>query len=573
MSSLCSAVATRWAIPPKAAKAPEGDARKNLASNVYRETLAAVCMEFFRFSRLISIAGFAYCLGNSHAQKPQNIPDGILLPSRSTFGNIFGQQVVQLRFSFTPGAYYYPQFFDNSSATWTNCLDFPLINNGQYTDFDEVPERFYRLAVSGGVSSPLSLQYHGGSLIGKALSLSCPPYPGWDYLLQQKQPRTETWETLRGSVTNAHFTIGQVSDPGNYRVVSKPPIVREQYTSILIAGQSNALLSDNAYYPQRVEGVFNITPFFEFRKPSVFFPQLKGAFVYSFAIGTATELSQITTNNYILIGTAIGGTTIRQWLPTSNRFDRATLYGDANYRRVIGAPKGIQAIWYYGHESSSGQPHIRTYIEDWRHLMAEFRQDNGSVPVIYAQLAKSTNPVVHANEILAAEKQRQTEGGQAQGVDNTHMIVTFDLPLADDIHLSAEGQRLLGHRFALAMRQHVYHENINGTGPRLVSVGNVGDDASLIAVQFDKPINEVTNNYDNQFKITSGGVELQTQTISRSSDSKIVFLQLGSHPTSNVQVSYGSPPAQSDDLFLTNVIRDVDGLPAPAFGPLVITNQ
>ena len=68
--------------------------------------------------------------------------------------------------------------------------------------------------------------------------------------------------------------------------------------------------------------------------------------------------------------------------------------------------------------------------------------------------------------------------------------MTFDLPLGDGLHLSGEANRLLGIRFARAMRQHVYGEAVDGTGPRLVSVTRPASDPRLFRVTFTQAISE-----------------------------------------------------------------------------------
>src|SRR5207253_8620503 len=113
-------------------------------------------------------------------------------------------------------------------------------------------------------------------------------------------------------------------------------------------------------------------------------------------------------------------------------------------------------------------------------------------------------------------------------------------------HLSGEAQRLLGHRFALATLEHVYHEPINGTGPRLLRLGHPRGNRRIIQIQFDRAIHEPTNNYDHQFTISSKGILLPIKTITRTSDA-VVSIALAFEPPDDVTVSYGSPPPASTD--------------------------
>jgi hypothetical protein len=543
--------------------------------SVFPEPIIHLSLQASYFKRLTLCL---LCLGALHfigsfAQEPQNVPQGVVLPARESRHDIFPGQEVKINVADNVG-YYFPQFWDSSTPPghWADLLDLP-ITAPRFTDLDCVGNRLYRTLSLGGPMPRLYIQKKAGVLEAGGISLSVFSYPGWNYILQSKQVNLpeSNWENLNTPSTNVLFILPQAEPDTNYRILGKPPVDREAYTAVLIAGQSNALLNDDIYYPRRVAGVLTLRNSFEFLKPSVFYGQSKGTFVYSFSVGAASELSDLTTNRYLLIETAIGATTLKQWLPGTNRFDRHTLYGDSNYRRVIGAPRGIKAIWYYGHESSASGSGLQTYIQDWKQLIGEFRKDNGPVPVIFAQLAKNTNAIGQAAQFQGAEKQRQTEAGQLLGVADTHMVVTFDLPLGDLAHLSGEAQRLLGHRFALATLEHVYHEPINGTGPRLLRLGHPRGNRRIIQIQFDRAIHEPTNNYDHQFTISSKGILLPIKTITRTSDA-VVSIALAFEPPDDVTVSYGSPPPASTDLYLTNVIRDLDGLPAPAF-ELVITSH
>ena len=256
------------------------------------------------------------------------------------------------------------------------------------------------------------------------------------------------------------------------------------------------------------------------------------------------------------------------WLPGSNRFDRSTLFGEANYRRVLGNPRPPQAIWYYGHESSGALEHIDEYIPLWKQLIAEFQQETGPVPVIFAQVAKSTNAVWQEHNFRVAEQQRRSEAGQPEGTPGHFMVVTFDLPLGDIIHLSGGANRILGRRYALAMREHVLGEAVNGTGPRLKSVAQFRGNWRTIRVQFDCAITEPVNGYEDQFAVRDEHGEVPVVAVWRDSTGTSVMIQVDRSDDSPLWVEYGGGRAEDAGVFLTNVVRDLDGLPAPAFGPL-----
>ena len=141
------------------------------------------------------------------------------------------------------------------------------------------------------------------------------------------------------------------------------------------------------------------------------------------------------------------------------------------------------------------------------------------------------------------------------------MVVAFDLPLGDGLHLSGEAKRILGLRFALAMRQHVYGEAVDGTGPRLVSVSLSVQEQPVIRVTFTQIINLPVNAYDDQFRVTD---------FSRTADARSIDLKLQRPAVAPVRLSYGEPASTANLLYLTNVVRNLEGLPAPAFGPIEV---
>lgn len=263
---------------------------------------------------------------------------------------------------------------------------------------------------------------------------------------------------------------------------------------------------------------------------------------------------------------------MHHWAPASNRFDRATLYGSANYRRRLAAPEGLRAIWYYGHESNTGLPYNETYAADWTSLMKELRSDYGQVPIIYAQLAGIMESAGgHPGEaelfLRVAEQQRQLENlSFRHGLLPRHaMVVTFDLPLVDYIHLNRVAVNALGDRFALATRQYVYGERVNGTGPRLAGLRHLRKDRSKIAVVFDRGINAAFNDYDRQFRVYDDGVEVPVLRAERYRVSRVALLTLEKPTKGTVTVSYGGRPITQPGIGWPNVIKDWDGLPAPQF--------
>lgn len=442
------------------------------------------------------------------------------------------------------------------------------IRLGSFVDRPSSNYRFYRLLQS--TDNPVKLRIAATPARFRTnYSLSFPPLRGWSHNLEIRNSDSFTNWIGQSIAPTGSVDLPSGIDPVNARVTATPPISRENYQTILIGGQSNAEFSDDLAFPDRESHVLYLDRTLGFHQPSKFHERLSQApFSYSFSTAAAAQLAATVNAPFLLIPIAVGGTAMSQWMPASNRFDRSTLYGKGNFRRVAGSPQPLRAIWYYGHESSTSPNDIPRCAEDWRCLMAEFRTDAGDIPILFAQLATSTDPRMNANNFAGADLQRLSEEGQAAGVPGTHMVVTFDLPLGDAIHLSGAAQRELGRRFALATREHVYGENINGTGPRLESISFLEDGRQVIQVQFSRRINPPVNAYDQQFVITSNGVPVAVADITRARGETAVLIHLEHPHPGAISITYGSRHASQTGQYLTNVIRDLSGLPAPRFGPV-----
>lgn len=374
--------------------------------------------------------------------------------------------------------------------------------------------------------------------------------------------------------------------PVAYRITAAP--VNDVYDAFIILGQSNAVgVGDLANREPSDPSVWMFGNDYQFKiayepiddsenqvdgvsaDPSI---RTNSIYGHSWGLRAAKGVTGARTNQIILIPCARGSTVITNWFPATDRFDRSTLFGSANYRRSIAASGGLKGIWYYGHETSSDLPHRLAYIQDWQRLVSELRRDCGPVPIIYAQLALTTASYLTEQLHEVAEMQRlmETDNGDTNALPNHHMVVTFDLPMQDYIHLSRAAVDVLADRFALATRQHVYGEAINGTGPRLVSLTHPEGDKSKIKVQFNRPINQAFNNYDHQFRVCDGNTELPLRRASRDADATSVLLTLQEPATGLVTVSYGGRTVPATNMPLANVVKDADGLPAPMFRRLPV---
>lgn len=150
------------------------------------------------------------------------------------------------------------------------------------------------------------------------------------------------------------------------------------------------------------------------------------------------------------------------------------------------------------------------------------------------------------------------------------MVVAHDLPMTDSVHLSKAGQLILAERLALAFREHVLGEPIDGTGPRLQGVSLSG---STIKVDTTRPIND-DSDYGGYFRVylaSNPSTELTISQIRRDpGDATAVQITLASTPPGGVLVVYKPPPNRPTDTQIADVVKDPStGLPLPAFGSTV----
>jgi hypothetical protein len=357
------------------------------------------------------------------------------------------------------------------------------------------------------------------------------------------------------------------------------------FDPVVILGQSNAVGGTDMSNPESsdpsvwmfgfdyrfkvaYEPVFDCTGQLDSVNSSHFVPT--SPYGHSWSLRAAKGVTASIHNKIILVPCAASSTSIQNWMPGPDRFDRTTLYGAANCRRFIAARNGVKAIWFYGYESNTNPPYLETYYEDWKRLISEFWSDWGQVPIIYVQLARCADPCGFGMVDwmwAGADIQRQIETGS--GSDKSmplHFLVpAFDLPMQDVIHLNREADDILADRIARATRQHVYGDTINGTGPRLVSLTHPLGDKTSIRIALTRPINAAVNRYDNLFHAYVRGKELPIEDVQRDTDESAILITLTHTVDGPVTISYGGNRADRINTGLPNVVKDADGLPLPQF--------
>jgi hypothetical protein len=147
----------------------------------------------------------------------------------------------------------------------------------------------------------------------------------------------------------------------------------------------------------------------------------------------------------LLIPTAVGGSSVLQWLRDST-YRNVTLLSNFNEKVEIGKRFGqVKGILWHQGESDANLKDIPMYKERLAELFKKFRSTigNESLPILIGELGTYSKDPLNWNSINQAIK------NYAVTDKNTAIISTADLKdKGDKIHFNSEGQRLMGQRFA-----------------------------------------------------------------------------------------------------------------------------
>lgn len=371
------------------------------------------------------------------------------------------------------------------------------------------------------------------------------------------------------------------------------PVPASDYT-LLLGGQSNMAGRGTVIttaVEQSADGAFAWTKANEFRRTKV--PEHSNVNLvtatdptdtetspqHGFALRTQKKLKTDSAINTLIVPGAVGGVSIQQWDTPATKLDRTTLFGALNLRyRDSKTRGGTPVIIWYGHEGNAGGAFAgidyvnggvgTTYQTLFADLVANLRSEitESQAPIIFVQLASENTLAVAANQAAAGEAQRQLELSLA----DAYMVVAHDVRRnagGDSIHVSREGMDVIGDRVALAFREHILGEAVNGTGPRIVSASWTGSTVTLIC---DKTLNTTAGNYGDLFRVYDNGVEATVSSADRGTNTSTVEIVCSAPLSGPVTITYGHR-AGPDNAARTDFVADSDGLPLPLFGPYVAT--
>lgn len=228
--------------------------------------------------------------------------------------------------------------------------------------------------------------------------------------------------------------------------------IKGQTWVFIMAGQSNMagrgiVETQDTLINERILTINKDYQIIKAKEPIHFYePNLKGLDCgLSFAQTLLKRVDKSVT--ILIIPTAVGGSSTRQWLGDSVYRNVQLLM---NFRQKMelaktqGIVKGI--LWHQG-ESDANTRGIPLYKDNLKKLFGIFRgyANNEKLPILIGELgsySKTPNEWNTINEII-----RQYVASN----ENTYLISTNDLKHKGDfIHFNSEGQRLMGQRMAEA---------------------------------------------------------------------------------------------------------------------------
>jgi hypothetical protein len=126
---------------------------------------------------------------------------------------------------------------------------------------------------------------------------------------------------------------------------------------------------------------------------------------------------------------------------------------------------------------------------------------------------------------------------------------------------------VIADRVALAIREHVLGEVVNGTGPRIVGATYSG---AVVTLTCDKAIEASATNYGDLFRVYAAGVEQTVSSAVINADTSKIDITCSAPLVGAITLTYGYR-AGAASAARTDFVKDSDDMPLPLFGPIVAT--
>jgi hypothetical protein len=256
-----------------------------------------------------------------------------------------------------------------------------------------------------------------------------------------------------------------------------------------------------------------------------------------------------------LLPTALGGSSISRWQPGADLYrNMLTMVQQAG-----GAARGI--VWYQG-ESDCNPAARQDYARQFRIFVDGIRADlkQANLPIITAQLGRYADAGTDIERNRSWSIIREIQRRAAIDIPHVEVVPAIDLPMSDEIHVSAVGNVTNGQRFAAAALRAVYGQDLLTPGIAILRTEWVMQPSPILRLHFSPlPAGwvKVGPVHDFTLEDRKGPVELASVTLD---DRGWVDLRLGRGPDPGgvtVHNHYGCYPNPS--------LRDRDQRPTLAF--------
>jgi hypothetical protein len=163
----------------------------------------------------------------------------------------------------------------------------------------------------------------------------------------------------------------------------------------------------------------------------------------------------------LIIPTAVGGSSISQWLGDST-YRNVQLFKNFTEKTRIGARHGIikGVLWHQGESDTGNAESISLYEKRLGQLFTKFRETTGNdhLPVMIGQLGSFSDNNDNWQKINKQIRAYDSKDRHASS------IKTADLKdKGDKVHFDSQGQRTLGQRFA---KKYIRKHNRNDNKPK-----------------------------------------------------------------------------------------------------------
>lgn len=233
-------------------------------------------------------------------------------------------------------------------------------------------------------------------------------------------------------------------------------IKRENIWIYIMAGQSNMagrgfVEPKDTISNQRILSINSRNELIYAKEPLHFYePTMAGLDLgMSFAEELITKIPDSIT--VLLIPTAVGGSSIEQWIENKKHRNIKLLDNFKNkieLAKTYGEIKGI--LWHQGESDTNDQSLIDNYDKNLAKLFNKFRQftDNSQLPIIIGELGN------YSNNKENWKKLNEKIINYSKTDSNVIIVKTYDLAdRGDKLHFDSKSIRVLGKRYAEQLKE------------------------------------------------------------------------------------------------------------------------